>query len=237
MKKLKNKVAVITGGGRGIGRSVALAFAEAGANLVLAARTQAEIEGVCEEVKSIGARCVAVPVDVTVKSQVEALIGKTTELFGHIDILVNNAGIAIHNPIDKIREEDWDLTMDVNLKGVFLCTQAVFKMMCDRGTGYILNISSVSGKMGHRNGGAYCASKFAVNGFTETIAAEGRDYGVKAAVVCPGPVDTRMRRENHPDDDLEKLTQPEEIADLVLFLVTQSPTAHVLETVIRTPLM
>ena len=127
--------------------------------------------------------------------------------------------------------------MSVNLKGVFLCTQAVFGKMCEQGSGYILNISSISGKIGHRNGGAYCASKFAVNGFTETTAVEGKPFGVKAAVVCPGPVDTRMRRENHPDDDLEKLTQPEEIADLILFLVTQSPTAHIVESVIRTPLM
>ena len=185
----------------------------------------------------MGVQCIAVPTDITIKSEVENLIARAIRTFGQVDILVNNAGVAIHNPIESIREEDWDLTMAVNLKGVFLCTQAVFQLMCDNGSGYILNISSVSGKMGHRNGGAYCASKFAVNGFTETIAAEGKQFGVKAAVVCPGPVDTRMRRENHPDDDLEKLTQPEEVAELVLFLVTQSPTAHTMETVIRTPLM
>jgi 3-oxoacyl-[acyl-carrier protein] reductase len=230
-------VAVITGGGRGIGRSVALVFAQEGANLVLASRTPDEIDGVCEEVNSLGVQCIAVPTDITIKSEVENLMARAIRTFGQVDILVNNAGVAIHNPIESIREEDWDLTMAVNLKGVFLCTQAVFQLMCDKGSGYILNISSVSGKMGHRNGGAYCASKFAVNGFTETIAAEGKQFGVKAAVVCPGPVDTRMRRENHPDDDLEKLTQPEEVAELVLFLVTQSPTAHTMETVIRTPLM
>ena len=237
MKKLKGKVAVITGGGRGIGRSVALVFAQEGANLVLASRTPTEIDGVCEEVNSLGVQCIAVPTDITIKSEVENLMARAIRTFGQVDILVNNAGVAIHNPIESIREEDWDLTMAVNLKGVFLCTQAVFQLMCDNGSGYILNISSVSGKMGHRNGGAYCASKFAVNGFTETIAAEGKQFGVKAAVVCPGPVDTRMRRENHPDDDPEKLTQPEEVAELVLFLVTQSPTAHTMETVIRTPLM
>ena len=173
MKKLKGKVAVITGGGRGIGRSVALVFAQEGANLVLASRTPDEIDGVCEEVNSLGVQCIAVPTDITIKSEVENLIARAIRTFGQVDILVNNAGVAIHNPIESIREEDWDLTMAVNLKGVFLCTQAVFQLMCDNGSGYILNISSVSGKMGHRNGGAYCASKFAVNGFTETIAAEG----------------------------------------------------------------
>jgi 3-oxoacyl-[acyl-carrier protein] reductase len=154
-----------------------------------------------------------------------------------VDILVNNAGVAIHNLIPNILEADWDLNIAVNLKGVFLCTQAVFQPMCDRGSGHIINVSSVSGKNGHAKGGAYCASKWGVVGFTEVTNNEGKSFGVKASVVCPGPVDTRMRRENHPDDVLENLTQPEEVADLILFLAAQSPRAHTLEALIRTPLM
>jgi 3-oxoacyl-[acyl-carrier protein] reductase len=109
--------------------------------------------------------------------------------------------------------------------------------MCERKYGHIVNVSSVSGKIGHPNGGAYCASKFGVVGFSETTNNEGKSYGVKAYAVCPGPVDTKMRRDNHRDDVLENLTQPEDVADLILFLVAQSPRAHILETVIRTPLM
>ena len=127
--------------------------------------------------------------------------------------------------------------MAVNLKGVFLCTQAVFSHMCEQKYGHIVNVSSISGKFGHVNGGSYCASKFAVIGFTETTNNEGKRHGVKASVVCPGPVDTKMRRDNHPDDVIENLTQPEDVADLILFLASQSPRAHTLETVIRTPLM
>ena len=235
--KLENRIAIITGGGRGIGRATALSFANEGADIVLAARTETEINSVAKEINDIGRKALPIVTDVQLKSDVESMVNQAFTAFGKIDILVNNAGVAIHNPIPNIREEDWDLTMAVNLKGVFLCTQAVFSLMCEQEYGHIVNISSVSGKFGHVNGGAYCASKFAVNGFTETTNNEGRQYGVKASVVCPGPVDTKMRRDNHPDDVLEHLTQPEDVADLILFLVTQSPRAHTLETIIRTPLM
>lgn len=235
--KLEDRVAIITGGGRGIGRATALAFAAEGADIVLAARTDGEISAVADEVRALGKRALAIPTDVQHKAAVDAMVAQTLDTFGKVDILVNNAGVAIHNPIPKIREEDWDVTMAVNLKGVFLCTQAVFGLMCEQQSGHIVNVSSVSGKHGHVNGGAYCASKFAVVGFTETTNNEGRAHGVKASVVCPGPVDTKMRRDNHPDDVIEHLTLPEDVAALILFLVTQPPRAHTLETVIRTPLM
>ena len=235
--KLENRIAIITGGGRGIGRATALALAKEGANIVLAARTETEIVSVADEVQQLGRQAFAIKTDVQQKTEVDAMVTQTLDTFGRVDILVNNAGVAIHNPIPKIREDDWDLTMAVNLKGVFLCTQAVFSHMCEQKYGHIVNVSSVSGKYGHVNGGAYCASKFAVVGLTETTNNEGKRYGVKASVVCPGPVDTKMRRDNHPDDVIEHLTLPEDVADLILFLVSQSPRAHTLETVIRTPLM
>jgi len=235
--KLKNKVAIITGAGRGIGRATALAFAREGADVVVTARSASEIESVASEVEALGRKAFAVSADVTLKDQVASMVDGAYDAFGRVDILVNNAGVAVHNRIPDIVEADWDLNMAVNLKGVFLCTQAVFGKMCEQGSGHIVNVSSVSGKRGHALGGAYCSSKFAVVGFTEVTDVEGKPHGVKASVVCPGPVDTRMRRDNHPDDDLDALTQPEEVADLITFLVCQPPTAHTLEVVIRTPLM
>lgn len=235
--QLQNRIAIITGGGRGIGRATALSFANEGADIVLAARSEAEIHNVAKEIKNLGRNALPIATDVQLKSDVESMVNQAITTFGKVDFLINNAGVAIHNPIPNIREQDWDLTMAVNLKGVFLCTQAVFSHMCQQEFGHIVNISSVSGKYGHVNGGAYCASKFAVIGFTETTNNEGRQYGVKASVICPGPVDTKMRRDNHPDDVIEHLTQPEDVADLVLFHVTQSPRAHTIESIIRTPLM
>lgn len=235
--KLESKVAIITGAGRGIGRETALSFAREGADVALAARSESELKDAAAEVEKLGRKALVLPTDVTDKAQVGTMADTAYDRLGRVDILVNNAGVAIHNPIPDIVEADWDLNIAVNLKGVFLCTQAVFGRMCSQGSGHIVNVSSVSGKHGHNRGGAYCASKFGVVGFTEVTNVEGKPHGVKASVVCPGPVDTRMRRENHPDDDLDALTRPEEVADLITFLVCQSPKAHTLEAVIRTPLM
>lgn len=235
--RLLDKVAIVTGGGRGIGKATALALAREGAKVVVGATTTTEIQNVAKEIEQNHGEALAVPVDVTRKADVENLIRQTLDEFGQVDILVNNAGVAVHNPIAKIKEEDWDLNIAVNLKGTFLCTQAVFQHMCDRGSGHVVNVSSISGNNGHANGGAYCAAKFGAVGFTEVTAVEGKPFGVKASVICPGPTDTQMRRENHPDDVLGNLTLPEDIADAILFVVTQPKTAHTLELIVRTPLM
>ena len=209
--KLEGKVAIITGAGRGIGRATALALAGEGASVVLAARSREEIDAVAQA-------------------------GEAYERFGRVDILVNNAGVALHDRIPDIREEDFDRTYQVNTKGLFLCTQAVFSRMCEQGSGHIVNVSSTSGKQGSAGFGSYAASKFAAIGFTQATHAEGQPHGVKASVVCPGPVDTVMRRDNHPNDIIENLTQPEEIADAILHLVCQSPRAHTPEVIVGTPL-
>jgi 3-oxoacyl-[acyl-carrier protein] reductase len=233
--KLENKVAIVTGGGRGIGKATALALAREKVNVVVVSRTLSEIEAVANEIRKNGQEALAIPADVSQKSAVDSMVKQTLGRFGKIDILVNSAGVAIHNPIPKIREEDWDLTIAVNLKGVFLCTQAVFSHMCNQGYGHIVNVSSRAGKLANANFGAYAASKFGVMGFTEATYNEGKQYGVKATAVCPGPVDTKMRRDNH-EEDLTKIMQPEDIADVILFIISQPSRAHISEVVVSAPL-
>jgi 3-oxoacyl-[acyl-carrier protein] reductase len=233
--KLENRVAIITGGGRGIGKAIALALALEKAKVVVVSRTLSEVEAVADKISEIGEEVLAISTDISQKPAVEAVVKKTLERFGKIDILVNCAGVALHNPIPKIREEDWDLTMDVNLKGVFLCTQAVFSHMCDQGSGHIINISSGAGKHADVNCATYAASKFGVMAVTEATYKEGKEYGVKATVVCPGPTDTKMRRDNH-EEDLTKIMQPEDISDVVLFVLSQPARAHILEVEVSPPM-
>ena len=226
--KLQNQTAIVTGAGRGIGRATALALAREGANVTLAARTAAEIEAVAGEIRALGREALAIPTDVADKAAVQAMVAQTIDRFGAVDILVNNAGVAGTSPIPEITEELWDLNIAVNLKAVFLCTQAVFSHMCERGRGHILNVSSLAGRHPGANYGAYGASKFGVRGFTGITGQEGGRHGVKATLVEPGPMDTRMRRDNHRDD-ASRLGQPEDVADLILLAVTQSPQVHIPE--------
>ena len=223
--KLEGQTAIVTGAGRGFGRAIALAFAREGADVVLAARTVSEIEAVAEEIRKIGREGLAVPTDVSNKSEVLSLVKNTLDRFGKVDILVNNAGVGGTSPIPKITEELWDLNMAVNLKGVFLCTQAVFSHMCEQGHGHIVNVSSLAGRHPGARYGAYSSAKFGVTGFTGVTNAEGRSRGVKATLIEPGIVDTKMRRDFHKDD-LSKLARPEDVADLVMLVVMQSSKIH-----------
>jgi len=224
--KLKDKTAVITGAGRGIGRATAHALAREGCNIVLAAPEMEQIEAVAAEVRAMGREALAVQTDIQHKSQVMALARAAFDRFSAVDILVNNAGVAIHNAIPNIKEEDWDWMMAINLKGTFLCTQAFFQHMCDRKSGHIINIVSRAGKVASAKFGAYAASKFGMLGFTQTTDSEGIEFGVKATALCPGAVDTQQRAENHVDDH-SKLLLPEDVADYVAFIVTRPARVYI----------
>ncbi len=230
--KLKDHVAIITGGGRGIGRAIALTFAKEGANIAVVARTEPEIESVAREVKGLGANAIAIKTDVSDEDQVETMVQKVMDEFGRIDILVNSAGVAEHAHVQDIKTDVWDLTMNVNVRGVMLCTRAVFRNMLKRKSGYVINISSGAGKHGSARYGTYATSKFGVIGFTQSVAAEGRQHGIKASVICPGPVATRMRAGNHPGEDPVKIMQSQDIADVAMFLVNQPKRAYIGELVV-----
>ncbi len=223
--KLAGKITIVTGAGRGIGRATALALAGEGADVVLVARSGAELEAVGEQIRSVGREALAVPTDVTNKTDVDAMVQQALERFGRVDILVNNAGFADHKAIPDVSEADWDVQINVNLKAVFLCTQAVFTHLCEQGSGHIVNVSSLAGKYYPYKMVAYASAKWGVAGLTGVTQEEGRPHGVRAVLIRPGNVDTQMQHDNH-DVYPDKLMQPEDIAEAILHAVTQHPRAY-----------
>lgn len=193
---LKGRIAVITGGGRGIGATTARALARAGARVVVAARSEDETEAVASGLRDEGREAIAVPCDVTRPEQIEALRARTTETFGAAHILVNNAGIADSAPLKSISLERWRQIFDVNVTAVFLCSKTFLPGMVEAGWGRIVNVASVAGKAGAAYITAYSASKHAVVGFTRSLAAEVAQQGVTVNAVCPGYVDTEMTTES-----------------------------------------
>lgn len=185
-----SQVVLVTGGGRGIGRAIARRFAAGGARVAVVAGTGAEIEEVAAGIDPAGIRALAVPTDVTDEGQVRALFCQVVKKFGRLDVLVNSAGVCILGPVTEFRSEDWDYQMQVNVKGVFLCTREALKYMIPRGRGDIVNLASYMGLRGGATVSAYCASKHAVVGFGRAVAEwDGRNRGgapSKLATPCKG---------------------------------------------------
>ena len=192
--KLQNRLALITGGGRGIGRSIALAFAREGADVVVAARTLQQVEGVAQEIaESFESRALPFTCDVSDLASVEQLFAKVKNAFGRgPDIMVNNAGIAESAPLLKTDDAHWRRHLEINLSGTFYCTRAALGEMVERGWGRIINIASIAGKTGAPYIAAYAASKHGVLGLTRSVALEVAAKGVTVNAICPGYVDTDM---------------------------------------------
>jgi NAD(P)-dependent dehydrogenase (short-subunit alcohol dehydrogenase family) len=187
---LKDKVAVVTGAGRGIGRAIALAFAGEGADLVLAARSVDKLHEVAGEITVMGRQALVVPTDVSSEESVGNLRDRTLEHFGRVDILVNNSGIGGPSaPLWEISPADWDETFAVNVRGVYLCCRAFLPAMVARRSGVIINIGSMTGKRPLVNRTPYAASKLALVGLTRTLAWEVGPYGIRVNVISPGPVE------------------------------------------------
>jgi NAD(P)-dependent dehydrogenase (short-subunit alcohol dehydrogenase family) len=188
--KLRNKVALVTGAGRNLGRAIALSLAEAGADVALTARSMPEIEKTAEEIRKQGRKAMAIVMDVTDFPQIEQTVQNIIAEFGRIDILVNNAATRSHKPLLEISAEEWRTVIDTNLTGAFLCCKAVGPFMIRQGGGRVINISSRAGSRGRANITAYCASKGGLNQLTKALALEWAPYNILVNAVAPGILNT-----------------------------------------------
>jgi len=233
MKKLEGKKAIVTGGGRGIGRAIALAMAEEGCDIAVVSRTRDEIERTANEIMMFGSQALAIQADVSDPLDVEYAVNETIKAFGRIDILVNNAGIAIFKPFLELTLDDWDRTMAVNLSGAFLCAQEVTKYMVEQESGTIINICSSASKKAYPNQLAYVASKHGMMGLSKTMSIDLQPYGIKVHAICPGGVDTKLTADARPEVDRSDWMHPEDIAHVVMMLLTMHDRATIDEIYIR----
>lgn len=213
---LAGQTALVTGGSKGIGKAICLALAKEGANVIIAARNENEIKDTMDKLKTMGSKSLAVRADVRSEEDVRRLISMTIDKCGKLDILVNNAGVAYKKRLEETTLQEYEKIMDTNLKGAFLCTKYAIPYLRESKNGKIINISSVGGLHGLPDFSVYCASKFGVNGITESIAAE-LEGEIKVYAVCPGAVDTDMYRSIYSDRPPLK---PEHIAEKVLELAS-----------------
>jgi 3-oxoacyl-[acyl-carrier protein] reductase len=229
LQQLSEKVAIVTGASRGIGRSTALALASEGAKVVVNyASSREAAEKVVEEISTLGSEAIAVAADVSKADQVDALIEAAMSKWGRVDVLVNNAGMTRDTLLLRMKLEDWQAVIDLNLTGVFLCTKAVSKIMLKQRSGRIVNITSVAGQMGNAGQANYSAAKAGVIGFTRTVAKELASRGITVNAVAPGFITTDMTNDLKSDEILKYIPlgrygQPEEVAEMIRFLA--SPAA------------
>jgi 3-oxoacyl-[acyl-carrier protein] reductase len=230
---LRQRVAIVTGASRGIGRAIALALAAEGANVVVNyASSSAAAQEVVAAITDAGGTAVALQADVSKLEQVDSLLSQTIEKFGRVDVLVNNAGITRDTLLLRMKPEDWQAVIDLNLTGVFLCTRAVSKVMLKQKSGRIINIASVAGQMGNPGQANYSAAKAGVIGFTKTVAKELASRGITVNAVAPGFIATDMTSELKSEEILKYIPlgrygEPEEVAGLVRFLAADAAAAYI----------
>ena len=227
---LTGKVALVTGAAQGIGKAVAMLLAQRGADIIISDINLEKAEETSKEIAALGPRAMAIRANVAVVEEVEKMVQSIIERFGQIHILVNNAGIARDKLLLRMTEEDWDLVLDINLKGTFNCTKAVIRYMSKQRYGKIVNIASVVGEMGNAGQANYSASKAGVIGFTKTIAREFASRGINVNAIAPGYIVTPMTEvlpEKAKEDlkrmiPMERLGQPEDVAQAAFFLVSEA---------------
>jgi NAD(P)-dependent dehydrogenase (short-subunit alcohol dehydrogenase family) len=238
---LSGRVAVVTGASRGLGRSISLGLARAGAHIVGVGRTEEDLGALVSEVKDMGCESIAVPADITKLGEIDRVVDRTLEEFGRVDILVNNAGINIPQPASEVTEEAWDKVMNINLKATFFCSQRIGRVMMEQRHGKIINISSQMALFGYYKRSAYCASKGGVAQITKVLAVEWAPFNINVNSVAPTFVETAMTASMFRDEafredvirriPMGKLAQPEDVVGAVVYLASPASnfvTGHTL---------
>lgn len=222
--RLKDKVAIVTGSARGLGREIALAYAEEGANLVLADITQNELESVAQEVIALGRKAIAIPTDVSIEERVNRMVQKTIDALRRIDILVNNAGGSLGSYMTMICDlsvTDWSAVINTNVTGTFLCSRAVLRHMMQQKSGIIINLSSGMGTRARAGMGAYSAAKFAIEGLTQAMALETSSFNIRVNAIGPGGrTATPSMLKKRTEMPLEQMLQPRIIRELAIYLAS-----------------
>lgn len=238
MGRLDAKVAIVTGGGSGIGKGIARSFIREGAKVVIAARNEDRLAQAANEIGVVDSTVFPIPTDVTDEAQVESLFERVRNRFHRIDILVNNAGATDGGPLTDLSVETWDKVIATNLRGPFLCTRSAMRIMKTQGGGRILNIGSISAQRPRFNSAPYSTSKFGVWGLTIVTALEGREHGISACCLHPGNVRLETSAEDVgavtgiPAYASEPMMKPEEIAEVATLMVSLPPYMNMLEAIV-----
>ncbi len=232
-KQLASKVAIVTGASRGIGRAVSVALAQEGATVVLAARSIQKLQETADKVTEAGGKAEIVVTELTKEESIKNLVKVTNEKFGRLDILVNNAGVTHSARLEETITEDWERCMQINARAPFILCREALPLLRKSQAGYIINIASVVGVKGYPLQSAYTSSKHALRGMTISLAEELKGSNIRVHLLCPGGVDTELVQRVRPDIKKDELMQPEEIAELVLYLVTHKGNAVIDELHIR----
>lgn len=232
MPALTGKIALVTGGNKGIGKGIALGLAAEGASVVIVGRDAAALEKTRADMTSRCFNVLALTADVADEKQVEEVFVKALERFGRLDLLVNNAGVFDGAPLDELSTEAWDKVIAINLRGPFLCTRAAFRLMKKQGGGRIINIGSISAQRVRPGSAPYSASKHGLWGLTQVTALEGREFGITCGCLHPGNVRVERRQESAKVEDQEPMMTVEELARTAVLMATLPPHVNMLEAIV-----
>jgi NAD(P)-dependent dehydrogenase (short-subunit alcohol dehydrogenase family) len=231
-RSLAEQIALVTGGGRGIGAAIAKRLARMGAQVIICGRNIAHLEETARAIQSSGGSAVAVKCDLSDLSSVDSMASQVKKQFDRLDILVNNAGVgAFTQPLHQMDPTEWDAVLNTNLRGVYYCIRAFAPLMIEKQGKHIVNISSLAGKNALPNGAAYAASKWGLNGLSYSVAEELRRYNIRVSVICPGSVNTELSP--HEGKDPQKMLTADDVAHAVAAIVTQEPQSFMSEILLR----